>query len=95
MSVDRTAIAREVIKAWRSHLDTGASVGPDDARKPVDAWSEALDENERLERIAKAAAAFVDEQGKRTRDDGTLAEPQDFAAGCWRDLVAAVTEAGR
>jgi hypothetical protein len=50
---------------------------------------------QRIAPVLKAATAFVDEQGKRVRDDGTLIDPQDFAAGCWRDLVRALEGPGR
>lgn len=47
----------------------------------------------RLGRIAKAATAFVDEQGKiATRE---LLERADFATSAWGYLVAAVPEDGR
>lgn len=50
-------------------------------------------ENRHLERIAKAATAFVDEQGKiATRE---LLERPDFATSAWEYLVAAVPEGGR
>lgn len=59
----------------------------------ADALAHLLPEVERLERIARAATAFVDEQGKiATRE---LLERADFATDRWEDLVAAVPEGGR
>lgn len=47
----------------------------------------------KAERIAKAAAAFVDEQGKTYSRE--LAEHDHFATCQYEDLVAAVEGAGR
>lgn len=53
------------------------------------------DEEQRakLETVAKAATAFVDEQGKRAGVE--LLERADFATAHWEDLVRAVEGAGR
>lgn len=48
-----------------------------------------------LERIAKAAIAFVDEQGKRLDGQYGLSSVDDFAASEFDDLVGAVKAAGR
>lgn len=49
--------------------------------------------NATLEAIARAAIAFVDEQGPRASED-LLLHP-DFASAHWEDLVRAVEGAGR
>jgi hypothetical protein len=72
-----------------------ANAPSDAVRTLANRYVEATGRAEKLEAIARAAAAFIDEQGKHLDEHDELEHPAAFATSQYQDLVRAVEGDGR
>lgn len=98
MNETAAEIVTDLREAVRAMLDQfGDHLDPDDRRQFRELVRDAAGlqpKLEAIERIAKAATAFVDEQGEHMGGYCELVA-SDFAGEQWQALVASVKAAGR